>query len=398
VLESLAAGRPAVVPASGGPAEIVDDSCGILYPPGDVADAAAAIVKILGDPELAASLGHAGRERAKGEFGLDRVRRRYARTLAPLLRVGGPGRVPIAGTAPPARCALITVTHNSAAHLPRLLASVDRHLPHVPVVVVDCASDDLTLAVARRSEQARTIALSDNVGFGRACNRGIAEIAAPAAILVNPDVELVDDSVLALVNEALREDRAERLLAPLVLSPDGSRQETVHPIPTYAADLTRSLVPPAAIPGRLGTALAPWRARAPRPVGWAVGCALVARTDTLRNLGPFDERIFLYGEDLDLGLRAAARGIETWFWPRARVIHHGAHSSAGAFGGEPFELLATARRDVVARRLGARRAALDDAAQALTFASRLALKRALGREVDRERRQLRALRESRRLA
>ncbi len=104
-------------------------------------------------------------------------------------------------------------------------------------------------------------------------------------------------------------------------------------------------------------------------------CALVARTDTLRRLGPFDERMFMYGEDLDLGLRAAQAGVETWFWPAARVLHHRAHSSGRAFGGEPFELLARARREVVARRLGPARARLDDTAQMITFASRIVVKR-----------------------
>ena len=109
-------------------------------------------------------------------------------------------------------------------------------------------------------------------------------------------------------------------------------------------------------PRRAVLPLAPWRSDRPRRVGWAVGCALVARTDTLRRLGPFDERIFLYCEDLDLGLRAGEEGIETWFCPSARVLHHRAHSQREEFGGEPFELLARARREVVARRLGARRA------------------------------------------
>jgi N-acetylglucosaminyl-diphospho-decaprenol L-rhamnosyltransferase len=131
-------------------------------------------------------------------------------------------------------------------------------------------------------------------------------------------------------------------------------------------------------------------------VGWAVGCALVARTETLRRLGPFDERIFLYGEDLELGLRAAEAAVQTWFWPAARVLHHRAHASAAVFGGEPFELLASARDEVVSQRLGARRAKIDRGAQALTFASRLFLKRALGRPAGRERRQLEALRRARR--
>src|SRR5207248_6877087 len=113
-------------------------------------------------------------------------------------------------------------------------------------------------------------------------------------------------------------------------------------------------------------------------------------------LGPFDERMFLYGEDLDLGLRSRDLGIETWFWPQARVIHARAHATAPAFGGEPFELLARARHEVVTRRLGPRHARRDDSAQTLTFASRCLLKRALGREADRERRQMEAIRAVRR--
>jgi GT2 family glycosyltransferase len=185
-------------------------------------------------------------------------------------------------------------------------------------------------------------------------------------------------------------------LAPLVLSPGGARQDTVHPAPGSAADLVFSVVPPAVVPGALGVWLAPWRSAEPRRVGWAVGCALVARTETLRRLGPFDERIFMYGEDMELGLRALEQGVQTWFWPQARVLHHQAHSSRQAFGGEPFERLARARHDAVLRRLGSGRARLDDVAQAATFGSRIVLKRLLGRPAAREQRQLQALRAVRR--
>ncbi len=304
--------------------------------------------------------------------------------------------MPVASIPPPARVrsaslALVTVTHNSAPELQALLRSTSEHLPGVRIIVVDCASSDGTLEVARAAQSAVTIALAENVGFGRANNRGMAEIVEPVTVLVNPDVELLDDSLLSLGDEAARADQPERLLAPLVLSADGTRQDTVHPVPASPADLIRALVPPRLLPGRAGVALAPWRAQHPRPVGWAVGCALAAQTCTLRRLGPFDERIFMYSEDLDLGLRAAAHGVQTWFWPRARVLHRRAHTTHRTFGGEPFELHAQARRDVVARRLGPRRARLDDASQAVTFGSRLVLKRTLRRAADRERRQLEAL-------
>jgi N-acetylglucosaminyl-diphospho-decaprenol L-rhamnosyltransferase len=176
--------------------------------------------------------------------------------------------------------------------------------------------------------------------------------------------------------------RPDRLLAPLVLLPDGTRQDSVQPDPGGAAELLR-----AALPG----VVAPWRANTPRRVGWAVGCAIAASTDTLRRLGPFDEHAFMYAEDLDLGIRAAECGVETWFWPHARVLHHRAHATGKAFGGEPFELLAKRRREVLARRRGAAARTRDDLVQGATFANRIVLKTLLRKPATRERRQLRAL-------
>lgn len=384
VLEALAAGRPVIAPAAAGPAEIVDRSCGVLYEPGDARAAAAALSGLLDDPQRASALGTAGRARARREFDLDTARARYASVVAPLLR---------SAELPPALgLALVTVTHNSAGSLPGLLASMRRFLPGVHLVVVDCNSGDDTVAIAHTcSEFVRVIALGENVGFGRGSNRGLHEVHEPVAALVNPDVELVDGSLLELAAEASRRDRPERLLAPLVMYPDGSRQDSVHPVPTSASEMVLALVPPSVLPGAAREWLAPWRASRPRRVGWAIGAAVVARTETLRRLGPFDERIFLYAEDLDLGLRAAEHGVESWFWPSARVVHHRAHSTGPAFGGEPFGMLARARHDVVARRLGGRRAMVDDATQALTFATRGTLKRILGRGAERERRQLEAV-------
>jgi GT2 family glycosyltransferase len=336
-------------------------------------------------------MGAQGRERAREHFDLRRARTRFATAIPP----AGQGRP--AGRRQAAQAlALVTVTHNSSGELERLLDSVALHLPGSRVVVVDSASEDQSREVALRRRAGiatELIALERNEGFGAGCNRGVAAVKEPVTALVNPDVELIDDSLLVLVEETLRPAGPERLLAPLVLSPDGSRQDTVHPRPGSAAELARSLFPPAVAVGWLGPALglAPWRSRRSRRVGWAVACALVGRTGTFARLGPFDERIFLYGEDLDLGLRARELGIRTWFCPRARVIHARAHATAPAFGGEPFELLARARHEVVARRLGPRYAWLDDAAQAVTFSSRRLLKRVLGREAERERQQLAAL-------
>jgi N-acetylglucosaminyl-diphospho-decaprenol L-rhamnosyltransferase len=214
----------------------------------------------------------------------------------------------------------------------------------------------------------------------------------PATVVLNPDVELVDDSLAELVAEALRPDRPERLLAPLVLHPDGERQDSVHGEPVSAAAVVTALIPPAALPPPLRSAVQPWRGTRARRVAWAVGCCVAARTETLRRLGPFDERIFLYAEDLELGLRAGDSGVATWWWPDARVVHHEAHTSGRAFGGEPVGLLARQRQAVVAELRGARAARWDTRLQRLMLGNRIALKSLARRPNSRERDQLAAVR------
>ena len=293
--------------------------------------------------------------------------------------------------------ALVTVLHDSEREVAALMRSIERHLPIARVVAVDSgSSDDGPDTVRRLSAAATVIELGHNAGFGAGCNAAMAAVEEPVTVLVNPDVELVDSSLAELAEEALRGNRPDRLLAPLVVGPDGRREDSAHHEPGTAWELVRALVPAAALPRALRASVEPWRSDLPRRVGWAVGACLVGRTETLRRLGPFDEGAFMYAEDMDLGLRAADAGIETWFWPSARVIHHRAHASARVFEGEPFDLLASRRREVVLRRRGRRRQRRDDRLQLATFANRAALKALLGRARDRERRQLAALRRARR--
>ena len=396
VAEALASGTPVVAPDSCGPAEIVTLDSGRLYRPGDPGAAAAALVEVLADAAAYAETAAAARARAERSFDLSAMRAEYAELLGGLAartkpaRRPGPaaaGRSPVAGTG----LVVVTVLHDSKEALAGLLASLEAHLPGARLVVVDSGSSDGGVELARRWRDgaAQVLVLGRNVGFGPAVNAGLAMVEEPVAALLNPDVEVTDASLAALAKEALR--APERLLVPLVVRPDGSREDNAQREPGDATLLVHALVPGALLPRRLGAAVEPWRSAHPCRAGWPVGSAIVARTETLRRLGPFDERAFMYAEDLDLGLRAADAGIETWFWPAARVVHAGAHSSIRAFGGEPFELLARRRREVVRERRGAGRARADDLLQALTLADRMLLKRLTGRDTKRERRRLAAL-------
>ncbi len=286
---------------------------------------------------------------------------------------------------------LLVVLHDSEPELDTLLRSVEHHLPVVPeLVVVDSGSSDGGAALAER-HGARVVRLRGNPGFGAANLAGLEQVRTPVTVLLNPDVELLDDGLIRLVELAATRDA---LVVPRLLNADGSVQRSAHPEPGTLRALVPALVHPRLLPSRTRLDVDPWRAGEPRRVGWAIAAAVAARTETLRRLGPFDPGAFLFFEDLELCLRAAAAGVPTELHPEIALRHAGGHSTRPAYDGEPYELLARRRREVVGGRLGRRALALDDLAQGLTFATRAVAHRGRRRELA----QLRALLHARRTA
>ena len=391
--EALSSGTPVVASAAAGALEIIDDSCGRLVAPGDAAGFASALTEICGSTETLKQLGAAGRKRAAELFDPEVQARLWQSELS---------RADLGSTATKsandrgAGLALVTVIHNSAPDLSRLLSSVSRHLPEAQVVVVDSGSSDAGPAIASLWDGKATIlTLESNQGFGAGCVAGIDMVDRPVTALINPDVELIDDS-LATLSAALTEPGSpDRLLTPLLLHRDGRRQDAVHPVPGAPAEVVRALMPAAAMPGPLAEFAEPHRLSKPRRVGWAVAACLLGRTETLKALGPFDTSVHLYAEDLDLCLRAADRGIETWYRPDARVIHREAHSSQQVFGGEPSQLLADRRRAVISARLGSKTLQRDDRIQLATHLNRKILKTLARRDSSVETARIAALKQAR---
>jgi N-acetylglucosaminyl-diphospho-decaprenol L-rhamnosyltransferase len=288
--------------------------------------------------------------------------------------------------------AIVTVIHNSGAELDGLLESVAQHLdPRPHVVVVDSGSTDGGGARAREWG-AELVDLGTNPGFGAANNAGLERVREPVTALVNPDVELLDDGLARLAELAASHDALE---VPRLLNPDGSVQDSAHPVPGTLEAFVPALVPRPLLPGALRRRYEPWRSHAARPVGWALAACLVARTELLRRLGPFDPGAFLFYEDMELCLRARDEGIPTVLRPEIRVRHLGGTSTERALGSRALELHARRRREVMARR-GRLALAIDDASEAATFGLRATARRVAGQGGELERARLRALREARR--
>jgi GT2 family glycosyltransferase len=214
------------------------------------------------------------------------------------------------------------------------LASLFRATTGLPfeVIVLDNASADGTVEMVRSEFPAvRLVALDENVGFAAGVNRAVAEAEGEFVLLLNPDTLVHDGSVERLV-EFAREHPEHGIYGGRTIDPDGS----VNPGSCWGRPTLWSLFCAAAL---LSTAfkgsrifdpqsLGRWQRDSVREVDVVTGCLLLAPKRVWDELGGFDTRFFMYGEDVDLGLRAAARGYRPVITPDAVITHEIGVSSA----------------------------------------------------------------------
>lgn len=187
-------------------------------------------------------------------------------------------------------------------------------------ILVDNDSDDGTVTVVREHHAwTEIVPAGRNLGFGRGVNLGLERIKTPYVLLLNPDATLLPDALQRLV--AFLDGHAKVGIAGPVLLDAQGQPQPVQPLPTPGRLLAQAL----GLQSHGTWALPPGSGR--RRVDWLCGAALLVRTELLKRLDGFDPRFFLYFEETDLCVRAAARGVETWLVGDA-VAHHAAHHSA----------------------------------------------------------------------
>ncbi len=209
----------------------------------------------------------------------------------------------------------------------------------VSVLLADNGSTDGTpQAAVQRYPNVRLLPTGANLGYGTAVNRTIAQLGEMAGdagepwvddwvIVANPDVQWGPGSIDALLDAASRWPRAGAL-GPLIRDPDGSVYPSARQMPSL-------------IRGGMHAVLGPFWPRNPwttayrqerlepseRPVGWLSGSCLLVRRSAFGQVGGFDERYFMYMEDVDLGDRLGKAGWLSVYVPSAEVLHHKAHST-----------------------------------------------------------------------
>jgi len=227
---------------------------------------------------------------------------------------------------------VIIVAYHCRDDLARCLESVRAQAapPRAEVIVVENASADGTAEMVReRFPDVHLIENRENRGFAAACNQGLAVASGRHVLYLNPDTRPTEGAFRTLV-DTLDQDPDVGACGPQLLNPDGSIQPSVRTDPTFAA-LLHQLTPL-----RLLRLLAPAYRRYKRremdfatadDVDTLMGAAICVPRRVLDEVGPMDERFFVYHEEADLCLRIRQAGYRVRFEPAAKVIHVGGVST-----------------------------------------------------------------------
>jgi GT2 family glycosyltransferase len=174
------------------------------------------------------------------------------------------------------------------------------HCAHV--ILFDNASQDDTLAqAAQRLPHAQLIASPQNLGFGAANNRALAQVRTPFALLLNPDCELGIEHLQQLLDVAAQFPEAA-VVAPQLADARGRAEVNYRWPSTHWVSK--------------GPA-----ASGPICVGFLCGAAMLLRLQVCAPVGFFDERFFLYYEDDDLCLRLFQAQLPMLLVPEVQVVH-----------------------------------------------------------------------------
>ena len=247
---------------------------------------------------------------------------------------------------PLAFSAAIVTYHSNASLLRRAVASLavavlaarkEGAIGPAQLVVVDNGPGDdrggIERALVAWPDEAgpvEIVAGQGNVGYGRANNLALARVRSDLHLVMNPDVELAEDALVAAARSLAAHPEVV-LLAPSVSGDDGGVQYLCKRYPSVWVLFLRGFAP-RALRERFAARLDDYEmrdaigARFLPGVPLASGCFMLLRTAAARAAGGFDPRYFMYFEDYDLSLRMAAQGTVA-YEPAVRIVHHGGEAA-----------------------------------------------------------------------
>jgi len=240
---------------------------------------------------------------------------------------------------------VVIVNYNTMQLLDSCLSSLltNGSTCKMEVIVVDNHSTDGSVQLLKQKySEVHSILNRENQGFARAANQGYARGGGPYCLILNPDVTILPGSIQTLWTY-MESCEDAGIAFPKLLNPDGSLQyscRTFHTIWTILMRRTPlgKMFPESKI--LRDHLMMDWDHNTIREVDWALGGCMMVRRDAISNPKLFDERFFLYFEEVDLCYRMKKTPWKVVYVPEATMVHCHLRESAGkGFNRQKWEVI-----------------------------------------------------------
>lgn len=224
--------------------------------------------------------------------------------------------------------ASLVLFHNEASAYGAAISSFLASSSEGQLYLIDNSASPLNHPLFEHPRVRYTFA-GKNLGFGAGHNRALAQMGTMSEfhLLLNPDVRF-DANVLSTLLHYAASDASIGAVMPRINFPDGTQQNLCKLLPTPVDLILRRFVPLHSVQARLNSRYEILGLPQDRPVDVPSlsGCFLLVRTQLLQDLRGFDERYFMYMEDVDL-VRRIGDVSRTVYYPHVSVEHAYAKAS-----------------------------------------------------------------------
>jgi GT2 family glycosyltransferase len=231
---------------------------------------------------------------------------------------------------PKQRCVdVVVVNWNGGRLVTDCVGSLDAFGERVNrIIVVDNGSTDGSISMLPRSKRIHIIENGENLGFARACNLGAERGNSDYILFFNPDARLIDTSLTKLI-EFMSSPAADRIgiCGAKLIGDDGQTQRSCANFTDVSTYLGGAIGLTERFPRLFTPLFATFDYTKSRIVDQPIGAYFLIRRTLFEQLDGFDERFFVYFEEVDLALRAKNAGWDAYYFSDAVAFHKGGGSS-----------------------------------------------------------------------
>ncbi|MCX6765403.1 MAG: glycosyltransferase family 2 protein [Candidatus Moranbacteria bacterium] len=211
----------------------------------------------------------------------------------------------------------IIVNYQSEKYLENCISSIKEKVLSVDYEIIVVNNDNGNLE-AKLANEIKVIKSEENIGFGAANNIGAREAKGEILCFLNPDTKVISEDIKSLLDEFDKNDKLA-IIGPKLLSDKNEvqwwcagKEVTVWSIILNNLGYRRDKKI--------------WESSKKIKCAWVSGAAMFIRREVFEKLGGFDEKFFMYFEDIDLCKKVRIAGYKVLYYPNFAIKHFGGRS------------------------------------------------------------------------